>query len=190
MEWTNPWDMPTKTTPNKGWVSVNFSSSELSDHYIGFYDQTKQTAFALNFIDVPDWGSIDALANRQINAISYQYNFKEIGVNQTVQCQYQVLAVTKDSYPALQPNELANLFTLKVDQFIPSVHNYQEYIAENNISLIVYDKTQFNLQTSSALSEIFLPDLAQCEFLELVYSNSKYDIFKILDSYNQTHIWK
>ncbi|MDR0471383.1 MAG: hypothetical protein LBH79_06650 [Nitrososphaerota archaeon] len=190
MEWTNPWDMPTKTTPNKGWVSVNFSSSELSDHYIGFYDQTKQTAFALNFIDVPDLGSIDALANRQINAISYQYNFKEIGVNQTVQCQYQVLAVTKDSYPALQPNELANLFTLKVDQFTPSVHNYQEYIAENNISLIVYDKTQFNLQTSSALSEIFLPDLAQCEFLELVYSNSKYDIFKILDSYNQTHIWK
>jgi len=190
MEWTNPWEMPMKITKGKEWAIVDFSSSKLIDHYVGFYDQEKQTAVAFNFVDLPDWGNIGALTNRQIDAIRYQYNFKEIGANQTVLRQYQVLAIAKDSYPSLRPDELQNLFTLKVCPFTVSVHNYKEYMSEHNISLIVYDKTQFNLQTSSPLSASFLPELAQCKFLERVYSNSRYDIFRVLDNYNQTQVWK
>jgi hypothetical protein len=190
MDWSNPWEMPTKITNGQNWAIVNFSNLDLIDHYIGLYDQEKQTAFAFNFIDLPDWGNVGALTNNQIDIVRYQYNFKAIGTNQTVVRQYQVLAIAKDSYPALQPNNLQNLFALKFDIFTLSVHDYREYIAENNISLIVYDKTQFNLQTSLPLSEVFLPELAQCRFLELVYSNSRYDVFRVLDGYNQTHVWK
>jgi hypothetical protein len=190
MDWSNPWEMPTKITNGQNWAIVNFSNLDLIDHYIGLYDQEKQTAFAFNFIDLPDWGNVGALTNNQIDIVRYQYNFKAIGTNQTVVRQYQVLAIAKDSYPALQPNNLQNLFALKFDIFPLSVHDYREYIAENNISLIVYDKTQFNLQTSLPLSEVFLPELAQCRFLELVYSNSRYDVFRVLDGYNQTHVWK
>jgi hypothetical protein len=40
------------------------------------------------------------------------------------------------------------------------------------------------------LGSLFLPQITQCQFLELVYSNSRYDIFKILGNYTQTQVWK
>ena len=190
MNWVNPWDMPSKITDGKEWASVNFLSSDMVDHYIGLYDQEKQTSFAFNFTDLPNWGNIGALANHQIDAVRYQYHFKEIGANQSAMRQYQVLTLTKDSCPTLQPKELQSLFNLKFNQFPISVHNYKEYIAENNISFIVYDKNQFDIQTSSPLSSSFLPKLAQCQFLELAYLNSRYAVFKILENYNQTQVWK
>ena len=64
MNWVNPWDIPAKTTNAEEWVAVNFSSSDLVDHYIGLYDQRKQTAFAFYFTDLPDWVNIGALGNR------------------------------------------------------------------------------------------------------------------------------
>jgi hypothetical protein len=190
MNWVNPWDMPSKATDGEELATVSFSGSDLADHYVCLYDMQNQTAFAFYFTNLPDWGNIGALANYQIDAIRIQYNFDRIGTDQTATRQYQVLALTKDSYPALQPDELRSLFNLEFDKFPVSTHDYREYIAENNIEFIVYDRNQFDDRTSLPLGSSFLPQLAQCQFLELVYSNSRYDIFKILGNYTQTQVWK
>jgi hypothetical protein len=189
MDWSNPWDMPSKMADGKSWASVDFSSSDMADHYIALYDSEKQTVFAFNFTDLPDWGNIGALADRQIDAVRYQYDFEEIGANQSVMRQYQVLTLAKDTYPTLQPNELKSIFNLKIPQFTVAIHSYKEYIAENTVNFIVYDKDQFYIPTSSPLGDSFLPQLSQCQFLKLVYSNNGYDIFKVLDNYNQTQVW-
>jgi hypothetical protein len=190
MDWANPWDMPSKIVSGEEWASVDFSGSDIVDHYVGVYDQQNQTAFAFYFTDLPDWGNIGALANHQIDAVRCRYDFKQIGANHTVMRQYQVLTLTKSSYPTLQPDELQSLFNSKVGQFPILIHDYREYIAENNIGFIVYDKNQFDRQTSLPLGSLFLPQITQCQFLELIYSNSRYDIFKILGNYTQTQVWK
>jgi hypothetical protein len=191
MNWVNPWDMPSKTANGKEWATVNFTSSDMkSDHYLGLFDQQTQTAFTFNFTDLPDWVNIGALNNHQIDAVRYQYTFNQISANQNVTRQYQVLTLSKDSYPTLQPDELQNLFNLEFGQFNITVNNYKEFIGENNIEFIVYDKDQMDGRTSFTLGSSFLPQITQSQFLELVYSNSRYDIFKILDNYNQTQVWK
>ena len=189
MNWVNPWDVPSKTTDGTKWAIVNFSSSDLTDNYIGLYDEQNQIACAFHFTDLPDWGNIGALTNRQIDAVRFQYQFNEVNVNQTVTRQYQVLTLTKNSFPTLQPNDLESLFDFKPCQFTLSTSDYKDYIAENNIEFIVYDKNQLDAQTSLPLALSFLPEIAQCKFLELIYSNSMYDIFKILSNYNQTQVW-
>jgi hypothetical protein len=189
LNWVNPWDADSKTTNGEEWATVDFSNSDIVDHYVGIYDQHKQTAFAFYFTDFPDWGNIGALSNHQIDALRYQYNFNQIGANQTVMRQYQILTLAKDNYPTLQPDDLKNLFNSKVDQFPVLIHNYKEYIAENNIGFIVYEKNQIDDHTGLPLGSSFLPQIAQCVFLELVYSNSRYDAFKVLGNYNQTQVW-
>ena len=174
MNWVNPWDVPSKTTDGTQWAVVNFSNLDLKDNYIGLYDDKDQIAFAFNFTDLPDWGNIGALASRQIDAVRFQYQFNEVNVNQTVTRQYQVLTLSKNSFPTLQPNMLENLFNFKPGQFTVSTLDFKDYIAENNIEFIVYDKNQLN------------SNMASCPFLELIYSNDRYDIFKILSNYNQT----
>jgi asparagine N-glycosylation enzyme membrane subunit Stt3 len=174
MDWVNPWDMASKTTHGTDWAVANFSDSDLKDNYLGLYDDQKQLSVAFKFNDLPDWGNIGALGNRQIDAVRFQYQFNQINVNQQVSRQYQVLALTKNSFPSLQQNELINLFDYKPGQFAVSSRDYKDFIAENNIGFIVYDKNQLDTK------------MARCKFLELIYSNDRYDIFKILSSYNQT----
>ena len=174
MNWVNPWDVPSKTTDGNEWAVVSFTNSTLTDNYIGLYDTKNQLAYAFNFTDLPDWGNVGALGNRQIDAVRFQYQFNEINVNQTVTRQYQVLALSKNSFPTLQPNELESLLNFKTSQFTVSTSDFKDYIAENNIEFIVYDKNQLN------------SNIASCPFLELIYSNDRYDIFKILSNYNQT----
>ena len=119
MNWVNPWDVPSKTTDATGnkWAAVSFTSSDLKNNYIGLYDDKDQIAFAFNFTDTPDWGNIGALASRQIDAVRFQYQFNEINVNQTVTRQYQVLTLSKNSFPTLQPNTLESLFNFNPGQF-------------------------------------------------------------------------
>jgi hypothetical protein len=177
MDWVSPWDVPSKTTGGpvgSEWAVASFSNSNLKDNYLGLYDNQNEAAFAFNFTDLPDWGNVGALANRQIDAVRFQYDFDEIKANQTVTRQYQVLALTKNSFPALQQNDLKNLFNYKPDQFTVSSRDYKNYIAENNIEFIVYDKNQLD------------PNMIRCKFLQLIYSNDRYDVFKILNNYNQT----
>ena len=111
MNWVNPWDVPSKTTlmETNGQL-LTFTNSDLKDNYIGLYDDKNQIAYAFNFTDLPDWGNIGALANRQIDAVRFQYQFNEINANQTVTRQYQVLYLSKNSFPTLQQNDLQSLF--------------------------------------------------------------------------------
>jgi hypothetical protein len=174
MEWVNPWGVPSKTTYGTEWAVASFSGSDLKDNYIGLYDDKNQIACAFNFTDTPDWGNIGALASRQIDAVRFQYQFNQINANQTVTRQYQVLCLSKNTFPTLQPNNLESLLNYKPGQFTVSTSNFKDYIAENNIEFIVYDKNQLN------------SNMVSCPFLQLIYSNDRYDIFKILDNYNQT----
>jgi hypothetical protein len=123
---------------------------------------------------VPDWGNIGALENKQIDAVRFQYQFHEVNANQTVTMQYQVLTLSKNNFPTLQSNELKSLFDYKPSEFTVATRDYKNYIAENNIGFIVYDKNQLDTK------------IARCKFLQLIYSNDRYDIFKILSNYNQT----
>jgi hypothetical protein len=177
MDWVSPWDVPSKTVGGpvgSQWAVASFSNSDLKDNYLGLYDSQNEAAFAFNFTDMPDWGNVGALANRQIDAVRFQYHFNAIPVNQTVMRQYQVLTLTKNSFPDLLQNDLKTLFNYKPDQFTVSSRDYKNYIAENSIEFIVYDKNQLD------------PNMARCKFLQLIYSNDRYDIFKILNTFNQT----
>lgn len=176
MDWVNPWDVPSKTTHGTDWAVVSFLNSTLKDNYIGLYDSQKDVAFAFNFTDLPDWGNIGALANHQIDALRFQYQFNEVNLNQTVTRQYQVLTLSKNNFPTLQPNLLESLFNYKPAEFTVYSRDYQDYIAQNNIGFIVYDKNQLDTK------------IMRCRFLELIYSNDRYAIFKILDDYNQTQL--
>jgi hypothetical protein len=175
MDWVNPWDVPSKITEGTDWAVVNFLNSSLKDNYIGLYDYKKDVAFAFKFSDLPDWGNIGALGNHQIDAVRFQYNFNEINVNQTVTRQYQVLTLSKNSFPTMQqPNQLESLLNFKPAQFTVSSRDYRDYIAENNVEFVVYDKNHLDSK------------IIHVKFLELIYSNDRYAIFKILSSYNQT----
>jgi len=174
MNWVNPWNMSSKTTDGNEWAVVSFTNSDLKNNYIGLYDTKDQIAFAFNFTDLPNWGNIGALGNEQIDAMRFQYQFNEINVNQTVTRQYQVLTLSKNSFPSLQPNGLESLVNFNPGQFTVTTSDFKDYIAENNIEFIVYDKNQLN------------SNIISCPFLELIYSNDRYDIFKILNDYNQT----
>ena len=52
--------------------------------------------FAFN--DLPAWGNIGALANRQIDAVRFQYQFNDLSLNQTTSRSYQVLTMSKNGF--------------------------------------------------------------------------------------------
>jgi hypothetical protein len=179
MDWINPWDAPAqiKTTHETGnnatdWAVASFASSNLKDSYIGLYDDKNDMAFAFKFNDLPDWGNIGALANRQIDAVRFQYQFNAVNANQTVTRSYQVLTLAKSSYPTLQPDGLAELFNLKVPAFTVAARDFSDYI-RNGVGFIVYDRNQLD------------PQMVHSKLLQLVYSNDRYVIFKIINQPQQ-----
>jgi hypothetical protein len=168
LNWENPWSRPSNSQGND-WAVVNFSSSTLTNKYIGFYDDKEEAVFALKFEELPDWGNIGALASMQIDAMRFQYNFDKISSNQVVSFTYKVLTFSKNSYPAMQQlNDLERLLDVKASAtFTIDSRNYQDYVEENDIKFIVYDKNQLDTK------------IINCKLLELVYSNDRYVIFKI-----------
>jgi len=169
MDWINPWNATSKTTDGTAWAVTNFTGN-----YVGVYDDKTDVAFAFNFTDPPDWGNIGALGNMQIDAVRFQYQFDQINVNQTETRQYQTLSLTKNSFPTLQPSILESLFSYNPGTFTVSSRDYQDYITQNNIQFIVYDKNQLDTK------------LCSCKSLQLIYSNDRYDIFKVIGNNNQT----
>lgn len=95
-------------------------------------------------------------------------------MNQNVSRQYQVLSLSKDNYTALQSSNLESLLSYKTTPFTIFSRSFQDYIARDNIQFIVYDKNQLD------------PNISRCRFLQQVYSNDRYVIFKILGNYNDT----
>jgi len=168
LDWANPWSKPSYTQGNE-WAVVNFSRENLTENYIGVYDEKNAVAFALKFVDLPDWGNVGALSNRQIDAFRFQYQFDKVNINQTASFTYQILTFSKSSYPEMQqPSELKNLFNFKpASEFDVKTRNYADYIKEFKIEFLVYDKNRFDSKLLSS------------QLLQLVYSNDKYVICRI-----------
>ena len=106
LDWVNPWDAPapirtTHETDNNAsnWAVASFANANLKDNYLGVYDDKNNVAFAFKFTDLPDWGNIGALGNRQIDAVRFQYGFSDLNINQTASRSYQVLTLSKNSFP-------------------------------------------------------------------------------------------
>jgi hypothetical protein len=171
LNWANPWSKPSYAQGNE-WAVVNFSRENLMpENYIAAYDEKNEVAFALKFADLPDWGNVGALSNRQIDAFRFQYQFDRVNINQTASFTYQVLTFSKSSYPEMQqPSELKNLFNLKPSAFDVKTRNYADYIKEFKIEFLVYDQNRFDSKLLSS------------QILQLVYSNDKYIICKIKTS--------
>jgi hypothetical protein len=171
MDWVNPWNAtPAITTTYKNeWAVATFSNATLKDSYLGLYDDTNNIAYAFKFTDLPDWGNIGALANRQIDAVRFLYHFNDLAVNQTQSRSYQVLSLSKSSYSTLQPSAVQGLFDLKPAEFTVSSRDFTDYIKENKLGFIVYDRNQLDTQ------------MIHSKLLQLIYSNDRYIIFKILN---------
>jgi hypothetical protein len=170
LDWVNPWDAPQaiKTVDGTNWAVATFTNTNLKDNYIGLYDDKNNVAFAFKFTDLPDWGNIGALGDRQIDAVRLQYQFNDLNVNQTSSRSYQVLTLSKNTFPTLQPNTLQGLFNFKPAEFTVTARDFTDYIKENNIGFIVYDRNKLDTQ------------MIHSKLLQLIYSNDRYVIFKII----------
>ena len=170
LDWVNPWDAPQaiKTVDGTDWAVASFANTNLKDNYIGVYDDKNNVAFAFKFNDLPDWGNIGALGNRQIDAVRFQYQFNDLNINQSASRSYQVLTMSKNTFPTLQPDTLQGLFNFKPAEFTVSARDYTDYIKENNIGFIVYDRNHLDTK------------MIHSKLLQLIYSNDRYVIFKII----------
>lgn len=175
LDWVNPWDAPvpirtTHETDNNAsnWAVASFANANLKDNYLGVYDGKNNVALAFKFTDLPNWGNIGALGNRQIDAVRFQYGFSDLNINQTASRSYQVLTMSKNSFPTLSPDALQGLFTYKPAPFTVESRDFSDYLRENNISFIVYDRNKLD------------PQMVHSKILQLIYSNDRYVIFKIL----------
>ena len=171
LDWINPWDAPDSIKNSHGseWAVINFSSSELKDGYIGLYDGKANIAFAFEFTDLPDWGNIGVLGNRQIDAVRFQYEFSHLELNQTASSSYDILTMSQNSYPILEPNNLKDLFDLKTPEFTVAARDFTDYLRSNNVGFIVYDRNQLDT------------NMIHSKLLQLIYSNNRYVIFKVLN---------
>ena len=174
-DWVNPWDAPDEVRDEhyssdhlSDWAVANFSGSDLQDRYVGVYDEENGAGFALRFDDLPAWGNIGALGSRQIDAVRFQYDFGDVGVDEAVACSYQTLSIAKNSYSPLERDALLGLFNFKPAECTVNARDYTYYIKEKNVAFVVYDKNQ--LDTSMIHSRL----------LQLIYSNDRYAIFKIV----------
>ncbi|MCW4045812.1 MAG: hypothetical protein NWE94_09895 [Candidatus Bathyarchaeota archaeon] len=164
----NPWSKPSIVNGNE-WAVVTFSKNNLTDNYIGAYDDTNEIAFALKFADLPEWGNVGALSSRQVDAFRFEYRFDSISINHTASFAYQILTFSKSSYPDMpRLGELENLFDFRsATAFHVTTRNYVDYIKEFNLEFLVYDKNRFDSK------------LLTSPLLQLVYSNDKYVVCRI-----------
>jgi hypothetical protein len=174
LDWVNPWDAPDaiktvhQTANGPDWVVASFAASNIKDNYIGLYDDKNDIAYAFKFNDLPDWGNIGALPSRQIDAVRFQYQFNDLSLNQTASRSYQILTMSKNSFPTLQRDTLQDLFNYKATEFTVTTRDFSDYIKENKIGFIVYDRNKLD------------PQMIHSKLLQLIYSNDRYVIFKII----------
>jgi hypothetical protein len=174
-DWVNPWDAPAEfrdtyntTDVSKDWATVNFTASNLQQGYIGLYDEKNNAGFALRFADLPNWGNIGALGNGQIDAVRVRYDFGDIGVNEAAMCSYQALTLSKNSYSTLEPNSLLSVFDFQPFEVTVNARDFTDDIRKYNVDFVVYDKNVLDTQ------------MIHSKLLQLIYSNDRYVIFKII----------
>jgi hypothetical protein len=76
--------------------------------------------------------------------------------------------LSKNSFAQLQPESLIELFDFKPSEFVVASRDFSDYIKEKEIGFIVYDRNQLDIQ------------MVHSKLLQLVYSNDRYAIFKII----------
>jgi hypothetical protein len=169
LNWENPWSKPSYVQGNNEWAVVNFTRETLKDNYISVYDETNEVAFALKFVDLPDWGNVGVLPSMAIDAFRFQYQFDKVNANHTASSTYQILTFSQSSFPERQQlSELKSMFDFKsASAFDVTTRNYMDYIKQLNIEFVVYDKNRFDAKLLSS------------EILQLVYSNDKYVICRV-----------
>jgi hypothetical protein len=168
LNWENPWANPTATSGTQ-WAVTDFSKHNITDNYLALHDSENQVYYAIQFQDLPDWGDIGALASMQIDAIRLSYKFDQIASGDTASVTYQTLTFSEGSYyQTVKPNQIKSMLTAEPAwYFTVASRDYLDFIKENNVSFLVYDKNQLD------------PKLVRSSILELVYSNSRYAIFKV-----------
>ena len=169
MDWVNPYDAPEliKTT-DETWAAASFTGANLKDNYLGLYDDTNNVGYAFHFTDLPAWGNIGSLGNRQIDAVRLVYSFDSIAEGQTVERLYQTVTLSQTSYPTLTREKLQGLFSQTVTEFSVKPRDFRNYIERDSIGFIVYDRNELDTQ------------IINSKILQLIYSNDRYVIFKIL----------
>jgi len=168
LNWENPWDNLTDSYGDS-WAVTDFSKTTLTDNYIVMHDEQNQIYYAMKFDDLPDWGNIGALGNKQIDAVRLSYKFEQINTDNHVSFSYKTLTFSEESFPqTIQPTQIKEVFvTQPLSYFHIVSRSYLDFIKENDISFLVYDR--FQLDTK----------LVRNELLELIYSNDRYVIFKV-----------
>jgi hypothetical protein len=171
LDWQNPWEKPT-TAYEGEWATVDFSPTTMTDNFVGLYDGTNEVTFALKFEKMPDWGNIGALASRQIDAVRFNCSLNTISKGSDSSFAYQILAFSKSSNPDIHmPTDVKTLFAAQASETFEVIsRDYRDYIRDNSIQFIVYDKNQLDTK------------MTQSQLLELIYSNDRYVIFKIKGS--------
>jgi len=168
LNWENPWAKPTDSY-DKYWAVTEFSKNSLTDDYIAIRDEQNQVYYAMKFHNLPDWGNIGALDNMQIDAIRLIYKFEQINTGEHVAFSYQTLLFSEESYPQpVSPSQIKEMFTMQpTTYFTITSRDYINFIEENNIGFIIYDKNKLD------------PNLIRCGILDLVYSNDRYAVFRV-----------
>ena len=171
LNWENPWDNPSNSQNNK-WAVTNFTIDNLTENMISIYDDKDKIVFAIKFDELPEWGNLGALTSKQIDALRFQYEFREVDMNQTISRNFDVLSFSRNDYSEMQDlSELVTLFDSKlVSEHDVISRDYHTYIKDNDIEFIVYDKNQLDTK------------LVNSKLLKLIYSNDRYAIFKINNS--------
>jgi hypothetical protein len=165
LNWQNPWEKPS-SSQGSDWAVVDFST--MTDNYIELYDENAEVTFSLKFDSVPEWGNIGALASRQIDALRFHYSFRDLVLLEDRSFAYKILAFSKSSNPTVRmPTDLKDYFETKTSHFEVRSRDYLDYIRDNNVRFIVYDKNQLDTK------------MAHSKLLQLVYSNNRYVIFRI-----------
>jgi hypothetical protein len=168
LNWENPWANPSEVHGTE-WAVTDFSKTNLTSNYLALQDETNHVYYAMEFQNLPDWGNIGVLASMQIDAIRLRYDFEKISPSQTETVAFKTLAFSEDSYyQPVQPDQVQNMFTEQPSgYYIVNSSDYRDFIKENNVGFLVYDKNQLD------------PNLVRSSILQLIYSNSRYAIFKI-----------
>ena len=178
LDWTNPFTNPSKEVSNQ-WAVTNFYSDNLTtDNQVAAYDPHDQTAFALKFLDPPHDGNVGSLANGNLDAIRWQYNFFKINANYTVSVTYQMLTLSLTSYPDLKnPHDMNSLFSLKTTQpFDVASRNFASIIQQERIVYLVYEVNRLDKKILGS------------GWVEQVYSNDEYVILRIKANHPYTYI--
>jgi hypothetical protein len=180
LNWSDPWSNPTKSDPGQ-WAFTQFTRENLTiNNRVDVYDEQSQTAFALQFTDLPASGNIGQLGDGRIDAVRWKYDFFVVKANYTVTIGYQMLTFSMTSYPQLQnPRDMDTLFDLKLSEpFDVLSRNFATVISSNNIAFMVYDVNRFD------------PRILSSGWVQLAYSNDKYVILTIKTNHPYPYILK